>query len=77
MTPDEIALLVSGIALGAQAMLITQAIQNCLDDRRERRVLDEARARIARTEATEAMREGVDRFRATLHDGGHLPKEEA
>jgi hypothetical protein len=35
MTPDEIALLVSGIALGAQSMLITQAVQHYLDDRRD------------------------------------------
>lgn len=77
MTPDEIALLVSGTALGAQSMLITQAVQQYLDDRRDRRRLDEARARIARAEATEAMREGVDRFRATMHDGGRLPKEGA
>lgn len=66
MTITEIAMVVTGWALGIQTMLIVQAVQMHLDDRRDARRLAEARARITRAEAT-----------AALEGGGRLPKEEA
>lgn len=76
MTIPEVSMLATGWALGIQTMLIVQAVQMRLDDRRDARRLDEARARINRTEAadaleranaakaaTAAMQRGIERLR--------------
>lgn len=57
MTPDELTMLVSGIALGAHSMLVVQAVQMRLDDRRDARRLAEARKREETEARIRAVRE--------------------
>lgn len=57
MTPDELTMLVSGIALGAHSMLVVQAVQMRLDDRRELKARAAAAARLTNQPAANLPKE--------------------